>query len=206
MHVIDVNSGNRSNKIGNEPEEASFNVNIAAAEEIARQLRLRDMGGIIVVDFIDMNEAANRQKLFDHFHAAMAHDRARHNILPLSKFGLMQITRQRVRPILAIDTSEKCPTCLGTGRAKPSIFFTDTLEEKLETLTVKLAMKKFRLHVHPYVYAFITKGFPSMLTRWRVKYSLSMRLIADQSLSFLDYKFYDADNNEFDVNDKIEIK
>ena len=206
MHVVDVNSGNRSNKSGNEPEETSYNVNVAAANELARQLRLRDMGGIIVVDFIDMADTSNRQKLLEHMNVAMSRDRARHNILPLSKFGLMQITRQRVRPVLDIDTSEKCPTCMGTGHSRPSILFTDTLEEKLDNLTNKLNMKKFKLHVHPYVYAYITQGFISMLTRWKWRYSRGMKVIPDQSLGFMEYKFYDADHNEFEINDKLEIK
>ena len=206
MHVVDVNSGNRTNKNGNEPEENSFNVNIAAADEIARQFRLRDMGGIIVIDFIDMVEAANRQKLFEHLTTAMSKDRARHNILPLSKFGIMQITRQRVRPMLDLDTSEKCPTCLGTGTSKPSLLFTDTLEEKIDMLTNELNMKTFKLHVHPYVFAYITKGLVSLQMQWKWKYSKRMKIIPDQHLGLLEYKFYDADNNEFDVKDKLEIK
>ena len=206
MHVIDVNSGNRSNKNSSEPEEASYNVNIAAANELARQLRLRDMGGIIVVDFIDMNDQANRQKLLEHITTVMSRDRARHNILPLSKFGLMQITRQRVRPEIIIDTSEKCPTCLGTGLSKPSILFTDTLEEKLDNLANEQRIKKFKLHVHPYVFAYITKGLISMLDRWKWKYSRNMKVIPDQSLGFMEYKFYDTDGNEFEINDKLEIK
>ena len=206
MHVVDINSGNRSNKNGNEPEEASYNVNIAAANELARQFRLRDMGGIIVIDFIDMSDHANRQKLLEHMTAAMSRDRARHNILPLSKFGLMQITRQRVRPVLDIDTSEKCPTCLGSGHSKPSILFTDSLEEKLNTLTNKLHMKKFKLHLHPYVYAYISKGLMSILRKWKWKYSSGMKVIPNQSLGFLEYKFYDNDNNEFEISDKLEIK
>jgi ribonuclease G len=206
MHVVDVNSGNRSNKNGNEPGENSFNVNLAAADELARQLRLRDMGGIIVIDFIDMNEASHRQKLFEHLTAAMSQDRARHNILPLSKFGLMQITRQRVRPVPDMDISEKCPTCSGTGHARPSILFTDTLEEKLDTLTNKLHVKDFSLHIHPYVFAYVSKGFVSMLRRWKWKYSKSLKVIPDQSLGFLEYKFYDTDHNEFDVNENVEVK
>jgi len=206
MHVVDINSGNRANKNNAEPEEASFNVNVSAAEELARQLRLRDMGGIIVVDFIDMSDAQNRQKLFEHLCQAMSRDRAKHNILPLSKFGLMQITRQRVRPVPDIDTDEKCPTCFGSGHAKPSILFTDTLEEKLNTLTNKLNMKTFRLHIHPYVHAYISKGLISILSRWKWKYSKKMKVIPDQSLGFLEYKFYDAELNEFVVTDKLEIK
>jgi ribonuclease G len=206
MHVVDVNSGNRTTKNNNEPETTSFSVNLAAADELARQLRLRDMGGIIVVDFIDMTDASNRQKLYEHMANVMSHDRARHNILPLSKFGLMQITRQRVRPVLNIETSETCPTCFGSGHARPSILFTDTLEEKLDTLTNKLHVKNFILRIHPYVYAYISKGFISMLKRWKWKYSRNLKVIPDQSLGFLEYKFYDADNNEFEVNKKVEIK
>ena len=206
MHVVDVNSGNRTSKNGNEPEENSYNVNIAAADELARQLRLRDMGGIIVVDFIDMTETAHRQQLYEHLSHAMSKDRARHNILPLSKFGIMQITRQRVRPMLNLDISEKCPTCLGTGQTKPSLLFTETLEEKIEILTQKLHMKKFKLHVHPYVYAYITKGLVSLLMQWKWKYCQGIKIIPDQSLGLLEYKFYDMDKNEFEVNDKLEIK
>ena len=206
MHVVDVNSGNRTNKNVNEPEKNSFNVNISAADELARQFRLRDMGGIIVVDFIDMAEASHRQQLFEHLSSAMVRDRARHNILPLSKFGILQITRQRVRPILDLETSEKCPTCFGTGIAKPSLLFTDTLEEKIDVLINKLNMRIFKLHIHPYVFAFITKGFFSILQNWKWKYSRKMKVIPDQSLGMLEYKFYDSDNNEFDVKDKLEIK
>lgn len=201
MHVVDVNSGNRSNKNGNEPEENSFNVNVAAADELARQLRLRDMGGIIVIDFIDMTDGANRQKLYEHMTTVMSRDRARHNILPLSKFGLMQITRQRVRPVLDVDTSEKCPTCMGTGHAKPSILFTDTLEESLVILTNTLHVKAFKLHVHPYVYAYLSQGFVSILMRWKWKYCNRMKVVPDQNLGFLEYKFYDAENNEFEIKD-----
>jgi ribonuclease G len=206
MHVVDVNSGNRTSKNANEPEEVSLNVNLAAANELARQFRLRDMGGIIVIDFIDMNESANRNKLFEHMNTAMSRDRARHNILPLSKFGLMQITRQRVRPVVDIDTSEKCPTCLGTGKAKPSILFTDSIEDKLETLTHKLNIKKFTLYIHPYVFAYISKGIFSMLSKWKLKYSSKMKLIPDQNLGFLEYKFFDAEHNEFEVSENLEIK
>jgi ribonuclease G len=206
MHVVDVNSGNRSSKNQTEPEEVSLNVNLAAAEELARQFRLRDMGGIIVIDFIDMDESVNRHKLLEHMQTAMSKDRARHNILPISKFGLMQITRQRVRPVVNIDTSEKCPTCLGTGKAGPSILFTDSIEEKLETLTKKLNVKKFTLHLHPYVYAYISKGFVSMLKRWKWKYSNKMKIIPDQNLGFLEFKFFDTEKNEFEVTENVDIK
>ncbi len=198
MHVIDVNSGNRS-KGSDAQETTAIDVNIAAADEIARQLRLRDMGGIIVIDFIDMADAGNRQKLFEHMCKAMSGDRARHNILPLSKFCLMQITRQRVRPAMDVDTREACPTCLGTGTIKPSIFFTDNLEEKINNLVNKHHVKKFALHVHPYVAAFINKGLFSLKMKWKIKYSMLMKVIPNQSLGFLEHKFIDSDKNELDM-------
>ena len=131
LHVVDVNSGNRNRGAENQ-EENAFMVNMGAAEELARQLRLRDMGGIIVVDFIDMDSQEHNQKLYEHMNQLMKGDRAKHNILPLSKFGLMQITRQRVRPAMDVHVEEVCPTCFGKGTIKSSILFTDTLENKID--------------------------------------------------------------------------
>lgn len=204
MHVIDVNSGNRS-KGSDAQEQTAIDVNLAAATEIARQLRLRDMGGIIVIDFIDMLEASNRQKLFEHMSSAMKNDRAKHNILPLSKFGLMQITRQRVRPAMDVETSENCPSCFGTGTVKPSILFTDSLEEKIDCLVNHHHVKKFTLHLHPYVAAYVNKGFIPLSMRWKMKYTHGMRIIPDQSLAFLEYKFIDPDKNELDMMEEKEI-
>jgi ribonuclease G len=204
MHVIDVNSGNRM-KSSTEQEKTAFDVNCTAAEEIARQLRLRDMGGIIVVDFIDMTEASNRQQVFEVMTKAMSKDRAKHNILPLSKFCLMQITRQRVRPILEVQTAESCPSCFGTGVVKSSILFTDSLEGKIECLVNRHNVKKFTLHVHPYVAAYINKGLISMGMRWKMRYSAKIKVIPDQGLAFLEYKFYDAEGNEVGMQEENEI-
>ncbi len=205
MHVIDVNSGNRT-KGSTEQETTAVQVNSTAAEEIARQLRLRDMGGIIVIDFIDMSEASNRQKLYEHMTKAMANDRAKHNILPLSKFGLMQITRQRVRPSLDFETEENCPSCFGTGKSEPSILFTDTLERKIKTLVNKHRIKRFTLHIHPYVAAYVNKGLYPLSLQWKMKYSKGIKVIPDQSLSFLEYKFFDSKKNEMDMKESFEIK
>ena len=205
LHVIDVNSGNRSKAATNQ-ESNALDVNLNAAEEIARQLRLRDMGGIIVIDFIDMMEAEHRQKLYDRMRELMSKDRARHNILPLSKFGLMQITRQRVRPALDITTSEDCPVCHGKGIIPPSILFTDRLEDKIHYLVFKLKVRKFTLHVHPYIAAYINQGVFSLKWKWKCKYTFRFRLIPDQSLALLDYKFFDAEKNEIDLKEEIEIK
>ena len=176
------------------------------ALQLARQLRLRDMGGIIVVDFIDMNLAENRQKLYERMCQNMQKDRAKHNILPLSKFGLMQITRQRVRPAMDVTTDEDCPTCFGKGKIKPSILFTDTLESKIDYLVNKLKVKKFTLHIHPYVAAYINQGIVSLKRKWQMKYGFGIKIIPNQSLAFLQYKFYDAHNEEIDMKEEFEIK
>ncbi len=205
LHVIDVNSGNRNkSKLGQ--EESAFEVNMAAAEEIARQLRLRDMGGIIVIDFIDMSKGEYRNKLLARMQELMAGDRARHNILPLSKFGLMQITRQRVRPEMEVTTSEECPTCFGKGKIKSSILFTDTLEGKIDYLVNNLKVKKFSLHIHPYVAAYVQQGLFSLKFKWRKKYDVGLKVIPDQKLGFLQYVFYDKDGNEIDLKEEIEMK
>ena len=205
MHVVDVNSGNRSkNEKGQ--EGTALDTNLGAADELARQLRLRDMGGIIVVDFIDMNLAEDRQLLYERMCKNMQKDRARHNILPLSKFGLMQITRQRVRPAMDVNVEETCPTCNGTGKIKSSILFTDQLEGKIDRLVNKIGIKKFYLHVHPYVAAYINQGFMSLKRKWQMKYGLGVHIIPSQKLAFLQYEFYDAKGEFLDMKEEIETK
>lgn len=205
LHVVDVNSGNRSHS-DNGQEANALDVNLGAADELARQLRLRDMGGIIVVDFIDMNLAEDRQLLYERMCKNMQKDRARHNILPLSKFGLMQITRQRVRPAMDVNVEETCPTCFGSGKIKSSIIFTDQLESKIDRLVNKIGVKKFYLHVHPYVAAYINKGAISLKRKWQLKYGFGVHVIASQKLAFLQYEFYDSKHQFIDMKEEIETK
>ncbi len=204
LHVIDVNSGNRT-KASQDQETNALEVNLRAAEEIARQLRLRDMGGIIVVDFIDMTKAEHRQQLLEHMRDLMAKDRARHNILPLSKFGLMQITRQRVRPALDITTEESCPSCFGKGEVQPSLLFTDKLEEKLEYLTENFGVKKFILYVHPFVDAYIKKGVFSLYGKWRRKYGRGLKVLPDESLAYLQYRVIDGEGKEIFLHEESDM-
>ena len=201
MHVVDVNSGTRIKKESNQ-ETNALETNLGAADELARQLRLRDMGGIIIVDFIDMKLPEDRQMLYERMCKNMQKDRAKHNILPLSKFGLMQITRQRVRPAMSVNVDETCPTCFGKGTIKSSILFTDTLESKIDTLVNKIGIHKFYLHVHPYVAAYINKGVFSLKRQWQMKYGLGVRIIPSQKLAFLQYEFYDADRQFIDMKEE----
>ena len=195
FHVIDVNSGNRA-KSGVDQETNAVDVNLAACDEIARQLRLRDMGGIIVIDFIDMHAAANRQKVYEHMKEVMAVDRTKHNILPLSKFCLMQITRQRVRPEENIETAESCPTCKGTGKIIPTILFADELDNKVKYILKDLNKKKLVLKLHPYVTAYLTKGLKSIRNKWFLKYFKWVKIEENTSFSFLEYHFYDENLEE----------
>jgi ribonuclease G len=205
LHVIDVNSGNRTKKDDTQ-EVNALEVNLGAADEIARQLRLRDMGGIIIVDFIDMKNAESRQALYERMVENMKKDRAKHNILPLTKFGLMQITRQRVRPVMDVKVEEVCPSCRGTGSIKSSLLFTKVLEGKIQMLQNRLAIKSFTLHVHPYVYAYICQGICSLKMKLQWKYGLGVKVIPSQKLGMLQYEFYDSKGQEIDVKEEIEIR
>lgn len=205
LHVVDVNSGNRT-RSANGQEANALDVNLGAADELARQLRLRDMGGIIVVDFIDMNLAEDRQILYERMCKNMQKDRARHNILPLSKFGLMQITRQRVRPAMDVNVEETCPTCFGKGKIKSSILFTEQLENKIDRLVNKIGVKKFYLHVHPYVAAYINQGIISLKRKWQIKYGMGVHVVSSQNMAFLQYEFYDCNKEFIDMKEEIETK
>lgn len=205
LHVVDVNSGNRTRSESGQ-EANALDVNLGAADELARQLRLRDMGGIIVIDFIDMHLAEDRQLLYERMCKNMQKDRARHNILPLSKFGLMQITRQRVRPAMDVNVEETCPTCFGKGKIRSSVLFTEQLESKIDRLVNKIGIKKFFLHVHPYVAAYINKGLISIKRKWQFKYGFGVHVIPSQKLALLQYEFFDDQKQFIDMQEEIETK
>jgi ribonuclease G len=195
LHVIDVNSGNRSKK-GRDQESNAVEVNMMAAEELARQLRLRDMGGIIVIDFIDMIDPENKRKVFEKMKEAMSRDRTKHNILPLSKFGLMQITRQRVRPEMHVSTSEICPACGGSGKISASILIIDEIENNVRYILNTLSSTSLTIKVHPFIEAYLKKGFPSRQMKWWYKFRKLLSIKADNSYHMLEYHFYDKNNEE----------
>jgi ribonuclease G len=195
MHVIDVNSGHRMNNQINQ-EANALAVNMDAATEIARQLRLRDMGGIIVVDFIDMHLAANRRILFEKLRQEMQTDHSKHTILPPSKFGLVQITRQRVRPETSVKILEKCPVCEGSGEIRASITLLDEIENHIRYLVDEQNEAKLMLAVHPYVYAYIKRGFFSKRWKWYRRFKRWIKIIPDTSYHFLEYHFFNGKGDE----------
>jgi ribonuclease G len=199
LHVIDVNSGNKSNK-EDDQEATALSVNREAAKEIARQLRLRDMGGIIVIDFIDMKRAENRKLIQDIMRDEMRGDRSKYTILPLTKFGLMQITRQRVRPEMNVSTHENCPSCGGTGSITASIAVSEIVAQHVEHLVLKQNEKKLTILVHPFLHAYFTKGFPSIRMNWFIKYKTWISMMEDSSFGITEFKFLNQNGDEIEIS------
>lgn len=196
LHVIDVNSGIRSKN--KEQEQNTFDVNCYAAEEIARQLRLRDMGGIVIVDFIDMETNEHRTALYKKMVELMENDRAKHNVLPLTKFGLMQITRQRVRPATEINTTEVCPVCHGTGKITSSLLIDEAIERRLTYYVNDKGIRNLTLKVGPILGAYLDKGMFSIIYKWKRKYKCKINLVEVSDFSVLQNEFYDSANNKLD--------
>ena len=198
LHVIDVNSGNRSNKEKSQ-EDSAFEVNMISATEIARQLKLRDMGGIIVIDFIDLSSSENRKKLFNHLKEEMSKDRTKHKILPPSKFGLIQITRQRVRPELKIKTLEPNPN--QSNEVEAPIIVIDKIKSDLNAILnhPKHKKKGIYLHVHPFVAAYLTQGIASIKFKWWIKFKRRINIIPRDAYRYLQYKFRDEKNRSLRI-------
>lgn len=194
MHVIDVNSGPKTLK--RDQDDASLTTNLEAAQEIARQLRLRDIGGLIIIDFIDMKNPEHKNTLYKEMKDFMFGDRAQHTILPLSKFGLMQITRQRVKPAINIDTQEVCPTCNGTGKAEASILILDSIERDLNFIMQNMNKPKLTLNVHPIIKAFLQKNFYSYQRKWYMKHGTFIKIGDRTEFPILKYEFLDKNNDK----------
>ncbi len=198
MHVIDVNSGHKMSST--DQEKAVLAVNLESAEEIARQLRLRDIGGIIIVDFIDMRNKDNKIELMRQMRKFMKKDRAQHTILPLSKFGLMQITRQRTRPEVKINTAEQCPSCEGTGQVNPTVLITDDIDRDLHFILQSRPKSSLVVKVHPFVEAYLKKGFKSIQVKWFLKLYKWIKIKADPDYPLTKYQFYDDNEDEIRLN------
>jgi ribonuclease G len=201
MHVIDVNSGNRM-KSGTS-EENALRVNLEAAAEIARQLRLRDMGGIISIDFIDLAKTANRTILYRTLQELMKKDKAKHTILPVNKFGVVQITRQRVRATTVIETSENCPSCNGTGKIKSALLIQEDIENMIEYLIDKQLEKGFYLAVHPFIHTYFTKGILSKQWHWFRRFHRWIKIVPKPNFAVMEFKFYNSNNDQIIFGQEI---
>ena len=199
MHVVDVNSGTRIKKENNQ-ETNALETNLGAADELARQLRLRDMGGIIIVDFIDLHEARHRRMLYEALVEAMKPDRAKHTVLPATKFGLIQITRQRVRPETEVQVQEKCPVCDGEGKIRPAILFIDEIENHLKYLLVDQNESHITLQVHPFIYSYLCiNGLFSIRRKWIKKYGKSFKVQSMPEFHTLQYNFQNANGEDIKI-------
>ncbi|NLK56538.1 MAG: Rne/Rng family ribonuclease [Bacteroidales bacterium] len=206
LNVIDVNSGHRINAFKSQ-EENILAVNLEAATEIARQLRLRDIGGIIIIDFIDMRSSENQKILHKRLKEEMKKDRACHTILPPNKFGLVHITRERVRPSADIEPKDKCPTCQGSGKIKTShLFYIDEIEAYIEFLVEKQQEKKLTLITHPFIHAYLTKGFFNWKRKWQRKYHCKLTICSDETYSYLEYRFFNDTLGEINIWTYIQDK
>jgi ribonuclease G len=194
MHVIDVNSGPKMQKT--DQQSAALSVNLEAAMEIARQLRLRDIGGLIIIDFIDMKSQDHKHHLYKMMREFMANDRAQHSILPLSKFGLMQITRERVKPAVLINTNEVCPTCNGTGQSRPTILVVDDIQRDIEFIINNMPDVKIKLEAHPFIASYFTKGWWDIQWQWWWKYKKWIRIKSNEHLALTAYKLLDGNEDE----------
>jgi len=193
LHVIDVNSGYKS--VSNNQEQNALETNLEAAEEIARQMRLRDLGGIIIVDFIDMKLPDNKKKLADAMDQFMKVDRAKHAVLPITKFGLMQITRQRMKPEMNINTSEVCPSCDGTGKISSTLILEDEIFKNLNYLIMQ-RHKGLTVVVHPIIYTYLTAGFPSRRLKWSWRFKQKIKIKANSANQLTEFKFFDDSDEE----------
>lgn len=194
LHVIDVNSGVTSRK-GAGQEENALKVNLEAVDEVARQFRLRDMGGIIVVDFIDLKLDENRKLIFEKMKEALSTDKAKHSILPLSRFGLMEITRERIKPVMDIDTTEECPSCHGGGRIEASIVMIDRIYADLKKTLDRFTDKKVTLVLHPFMEGYLKSGFLSKHIKWQWQLKRMFSVKSSAANEMLEYYCLDAEGN-----------
>ncbi len=198
MHVVDVNSGPKMSR--RRQDEAVLSVNMESAKEIARQLRLRDIGGLIIIDFIDMKSSEHKKLLVQRMREFMRTDRAQHTVLPLSRFGLMQITRQRVRQEVIINTSEACPTCNGSGKINASILILDLIERDMEYVVKNRPNVKVSLHVHPYIQAYLTKNWRKVQRHWYSQHRKWVKIYENNDFDINTYRFYDDKEDEIRLN------
>ena len=187
MTVIDVNSGKYAKS--KEQEINSLKIDIDAAREIIRQLRLRDIGGIIVVDFIDLYDQENKKRLYEEIRKEFRKDRAKVTVLPMSDFGLVQITRQRIRQSILSRMSDQCPMCSGTGRVQTKMSYITDIEIWLKRFRGGNGGRAIRLRVNPLIYNYLTSGLINKILKLCLKNRVFIKLEVDEKLPLSDFKF-----------------
>jgi ribonuclease G len=200
MYVVDVNSGPYAAK--ETQEENSLKTNLEAAREVAKQLRLRDIGGIIVVDFIDLREGKNRKKIYDELKKEFRKDPAKTNLIRMSDFGLVQITRQRIRPSVVNSVSNVCPTCGGTGSIVTRSTIVEDLNAWLSKFKNNTAYRAVDIYLNPYLKSHLERGLFSLKRKWMLRYVLKISLIADEEVSLNEYKATVA-GSDIDITDAV---
>lgn len=200
MYVVDVNSGPYAAK--EKQEDNSLKTNLEAAREIAKQLRLRDIGGIIVVDFIDLRDDKNRKKIYDELKKEFKKDRAKTNIIGMSDFGLIQITRQRIRPSVVNSVSKVCPMCGGTGSVVSQDTIVTDIENWISKFKFSTAYRAVDIYVNPFLKSFLTKGFYSQRWIWMLRYRVKLTFIADENTSLNEFKAT-LSGSELDITETV---
>ncbi len=200
MYVVDVNSGPYAAK--EKQEDNSLKTNLEAAREVAKQLRLRDIGGIIVVDFIDLRNDKNRKKIYDELKKEFKKDPAKTNVIGMSDFGLVQITRQRIRPSVVNSVSKVCPTCGGSGSVVTKNTIIADLDAWLSKFRTTTDYRAVDIYINPYLKAYLEKGLLSIRRKWMFRYWLKITLVADDSISLNEYKATIA-GSDIDITDVV---
>jgi len=186
MYVVDVNSGPYAAK--EKQEDNSLKTNLEAAREIAKQLRLRDIGGIIVVDFIDLRDDKNRKKIYDELKKEFKKDRAKTNVIGMSDFGLVQITRQRIRPSVVNSVSKVCPTCGGSGSVVSQDTIVTDIESWISKFKYSTEYRAVDIYINPYLRSYLTRGVFSLRFKWMMKYKLKISFVPDETISLNEFK------------------
>ncbi len=200
MYVVDVNSGPYAAK--EKQEDNSLKTNLEAAREVAKQLRLRDIGGIIVVDFIDLRSNKNRKKIYDELKKEFKKDPAKTNVIGMSDFGLVQITRQRIRPSVVNSVSKVCPTCGGSGNVVTKNTIIADLDAWLSKFRTTTDYRAVDIYINPYLKAYLEKGLLSIRRKWMFRYWLKITLVGDETISLNEYKATIA-GSDIDITDVV---
>ena len=199
MYTIDVNSGRSSQKSSTDVESAVVHINMEAAEEIARQLRIRNVGGLVICDFIDMRSRKNQKRVMDRLKEAMKEDTAKCTILGMSEFGLIEMTRQRSRESLTQTLFTHCPYCSGSGQIKSHESISIELERSLKKLLHTQTDRQIEVVCHPHFEQFLKREDKGFFNEMAKKLKVQLKFSISDLLHLNDYEFYSSQGKRIDV-------